>query len=764
MENQPVLNIGMLGHVQNGKSTIVKSLTNKHTQQHSDEKSRNITIKLGYANAKIYKCMNCKPPECYSSTSSDVYEMDCKICSSRMKLVNHVSFVDCFGADTRILMEDGSVKKAHQLSVGDTLVGTDGKPTKILTIKNGKKTMYGVHYGDKSNENTVNNYFTCTGGHLLVLYMEKNVTDIFFEDSIHQYDVYTLDSSGVLSSIKKTFATYNSAYASNKSENIVKYKFNMTVETYMNMDNNFKKITRLIYCGKIDFDKKLLKHNFNIYDFTDSEIGWLFGIWLTSTNMLDTTLDNGIIINKLKKMNYRHKGILSKFNTMLAKFNITHDTQNLSQYLLFQSEEFRNSLAIGMSDVLGVNEDGVYLVKKPKKYINIMETIERILRSLNYDVSVFEYKSKKKNLYYCINYRFENCESRSFSVKPIGEQEYIGFEIDNANGEFLLNDLLCVHNCPGHHGLMVTMLNGTCVMDYSILVESVNNVSIPSPQTMEHLNATTVTGVKNKIVCVNKLDLINRDEAEKKIRSFKKKLVGTIAEKSPIIPVVASRNLNVDILSEHIANLPIPSRSFDPRDTRMYVIRSFNINKPGTSIPNLSGGVIGGSILDGILKKNMNVVVKPGYIYKVGESWAYKQLNARIVSIHSEKNNLDSAVPGGLIGVQLDIDPGLCSNDKLSGNILIPEENASMYDVYDTITVEYIPFGTKNRLDVNMRVSLNVNADNKMGIITNIQDNHITIKTSDPTCLKVGDSVTISNIDDGLKVMGKGGFIYGNKI
>ena len=37
------------------------------------EKIRNITIKLGYANAKIYKCSNpdCKPPSCYKSDKSD---------------------------------------------------------------------------------------------------------------------------------------------------------------------------------------------------------------------------------------------------------------------------------------------------------------------------------------------------------------------------------------------------------------------------------------------------------------------------------------------------------------------------------------------------------------------------------------------------------------------------------------------------------------------------------------------------------------------
>ncbi len=64
MEHQPIMNIGMIGHVSDGKSTITKALTGKATQQHSKERESNITIRIGYANAKILKCNSCKVPEC----------------------------------------------------------------------------------------------------------------------------------------------------------------------------------------------------------------------------------------------------------------------------------------------------------------------------------------------------------------------------------------------------------------------------------------------------------------------------------------------------------------------------------------------------------------------------------------------------------------------------------------------------------------------------------------------------------------------------
>ena len=70
MENQPLLNIGIIGHVANGKSTIVEKISNEKTQRHSDERVNNITIKLGYANAKICKCNTCNAPKCYASFKS----------------------------------------------------------------------------------------------------------------------------------------------------------------------------------------------------------------------------------------------------------------------------------------------------------------------------------------------------------------------------------------------------------------------------------------------------------------------------------------------------------------------------------------------------------------------------------------------------------------------------------------------------------------------------------------------------------------------
>jgi translation initiation factor 2 subunit 3 len=52
---QPEVNIGLIGHVDHGKTTLTRALSGKWTDTHSEEQKRGITIKLGYAECDIYQ-------------------------------------------------------------------------------------------------------------------------------------------------------------------------------------------------------------------------------------------------------------------------------------------------------------------------------------------------------------------------------------------------------------------------------------------------------------------------------------------------------------------------------------------------------------------------------------------------------------------------------------------------------------------------------------------------------------------------------------
>lgn len=55
ISRQATINIGTIGHVAHGKSTVVKAISGVQTVRFKNELVRNITIKLGYANAKVSK-------------------------------------------------------------------------------------------------------------------------------------------------------------------------------------------------------------------------------------------------------------------------------------------------------------------------------------------------------------------------------------------------------------------------------------------------------------------------------------------------------------------------------------------------------------------------------------------------------------------------------------------------------------------------------------------------------------------------------------
>lgn len=147
--------------------------------------------------------------------------------------------------------------------------------------------------------------------------------------------------------------------------------------------------------------------------------------------------------------------------------------------------------------------------------------------------------------------------------------------------------------------------------------------------------------------------------------------LGTVAETSPIVPISAQLKYNIDAVNEYIVKrIPIPVRDF-LSTPKLIVIRSFDVNKPGAEVAELKGGVAGGSILQGVLRLGEEIEIRPGIVTKdaAGRNRC-KPIFSRIVTLLAENNQLQFAVPGGLIGVGTKIDPTLCRADRLVGQVL----------------------------------------------------------------------------------------------
>jgi translation initiation factor 2 subunit 3 len=151
-------------------------------------------------------------------------------------------------------------------------------------------------------------------------------------------------------------------------------------------------------------------------------------------------------------------------------------------------------------------------------------------------------------------------------------------------------------DCPGHDILMATMLNGAAVMDGALLLIAANE-PCPQPQTSEHLAAVEIMRLEHIIILQNKVDLVTEAAALNQHEAISRFIQGTIAESAPVVPISAQLKYNIDAVCEYvIRKIPVPVRDFTS-PPQMIVIRSFDVNKPGSEVDELKGGVAGGSIL-----------------------------------------------------------------------------------------------------------------------------------------------------------------------
>ncbi|MEK6872587.1 MAG: translation initiation factor IF-2 subunit gamma, partial [Nanoarchaeota archaeon] len=303
-------------------------------------------------------------------------------------------------------------------------------------------------------------------------------------------------------------------------------------------------------------------------------------------------------------------------------------------------------------------------------------------------------------------------------------------------------------DCPGHEMLMATMLSGAALIDAAILVIAVNEGI--KPQTKEHLMALQAKKVDKIIIIQNKIDLVSKEEALKNNQEIKNFIKGTIAENAPIIPVSAQQEINIDKIKDYLLEIPIPKRDLNS-EPEFLIARSFDINKPGTRIQNLHGGVLAGILKKGILEIGDEIEIKPGIMEKRANKISYKTIKTKIISIFRGNYSIKTATPGGSLAFETELDNILTKADFLSGNIAskpnsLPELKKKIninYKLFPRVLGEEEQSKTEN-LNVGELIMLSLNTTTSVGKITKITKDEVELFLNIPIISIKGDSVGIA--------------------
>jgi len=264
--------------------------------------------------------------------------------------------------------------------------------------------------------------------------------------------------------------------------------------------------------------------------------------------------------------------------------------------------------------------------------------------------------------------------------------------------------------------------------------------------------ALDITGIDRIVIVQNKIDLVSREEVMEHYQQIKDLIKGTVAEKAPIVPISAQQNLNVDLVIKAIEEyIPTPHRDIE-KPALLKIARSFDVNRPGASPDALKGGVIGGSLNQGVLHAGDKIEICPGRLvdYEGRKQWV--PIQTKVVTLLAGSQSQEEITPGGLIGVGTLLDPIMTKSDALVGQVagepgkLPPVRNAftmnmqlleRVVGVTDESSVE--PIHSSEPL------MLNVGTATTVGVVTSAREGGVVqVQLKRPVCAEKGDRVAVS--------------------
>jgi len=161
--------------------------------------------------------------------------------------------------------------------------------------------------------------------------------------------------------------------------------------------------------------------------------------------------------------------------------------------------------------------------------------------------------------------------------------------------------------------------------------------------------------------------------------------------------------------------------------------------------------------LRGVLRVGQEIEVRPGIVSKDTEGkLTCKPIYSRVISLFAEQNDLEYAVPGGLIGVGTKIDPTLCRADRMVGQVL--GAVGALPDIFIELEISYFLLrrllgvrlegdkkGAKvQKLSKNEILMVNIGSLTSGGRVLAVKADLAKIGLTSPVCTEVGEKIALS--------------------
>ncbi|MEE8244667.1 MAG: selenocysteine-specific translation elongation factor [Pseudomonadales bacterium] len=291
---------------------------------------------------------------------------------------------------------------------------------------------------------------------------------------------------------------------------------------------------------------------------------------------------------------------------------------------------------------------------------------------------------------------------------------------------------------PGHQRFIHNMVAGVASMQFALLVVAADDG--PMPQSREHLQILELTGVRQGVVALTKIDRVDADRVDEVMQQIRAMVHGSFLESARIFPTSAETGLGIDALVDELWSAsgghatPAPTRQF-----RLAIDRAFNVQG--------SGVVVTGTVHTGQLAKDQELMVFPG------------NQKVRVRGLHVQNQPADHALPGDRTAVNI---AGLGLEDVGRGCWLTESECAPVRNfVVDLSVLEDFPRNVRHWSPIHV-YHATTHSTGRLAFLTSgpLKPGgriEVELVTGEPLCAKHGDHVVLR--DQSLDVTLGGGRI-----